>query len=555
MDPLTPITLITLALSLTFVGFVVCLVTQLPGSWMVRWLTFLTVSSVFLIRPLPHFFAVFAVWGATTELMIRLLRVRRHLRQSSDKRYTFSVLNLLAVMLVTAILVAVVVRHTETLAWRAILIGAVSGCWTGLALWAGVGPKRSWWMYLVGLIGTLVCSGVCAISISDWPQQAIWNTLFGTPGYSVALRIGIWCAVLFPSFLLVCLFVRLRSNAGHTKHLSTDSEKVVEAGHYRRLSQIAMGTLILFIGSFPIYVLARLSIRLPLPVENAEQVANFQAIGNSADDFTQPNILSIQNIVEAKPVDVPLLKTFVYGSEPAYARLTELMSRPSTPYIKDMDWSMQNFRSLARMVAAKAKVQSSPGDAIAICKQGIELAKKMRGGLLLHALVGIAIESMMYAEVQDVIPRLTSEDCNELIAYIKAYVESREDYRETRMRDKACMVNWYGWQSHWEIVAEEVVYGEDGRDDFAIVNAQVVWERLIMARLAIQLFQLEFGGNPENTSELKRYVDSKYLIDPHSPTGEFLRFTLNETALRVYSVGRDGVDQLGELDDLRFNKE
>ena len=515
---------------------------------MVRWLTLIGLASVLLIRPMADVFTVFVVWGATTELGVMLVGLRK---ADSARQFKFSVIDLLALTAISAVLVSVVAKHKDALAWQAVVIGTTSGAWTTCALWASSGPRRYGSKYFLGLIGTGICAGVCTFTIANWPETDVWSRFIGAGSFSLPTRFAIWCAFYITSFLFVCLVVRLGVLVGWLRPTLMVKVGLEPKKGCRLLSAIAIVALFVLVGIMPGYLLVRLSMPVPLRQEHPENVSNFQLIEASIDNFAPLVVTSVTNELAATPIYVPAIRLLVDSSEPAYQRLSELLTLPATPSVTDTQFNVMSHRNLARMLSAKAKVQASHMAVVDVCKEGMELATKLRGGLFLHSLVGSAIEGILYSDLHGVIPRLNASECRELIAYFKVYAESREPFSEIVARDRMYSENMYGWQGHLELIAEDLLAATStNREAYSYVIVQK--ERLIMTCLACQLYQLENSKPPDCLEELASIVDPVFLTDPNSPSKATFRLRWKGAEPQIYGVGADGIDQNGEGDDVGF---
>ena len=551
IETFTFATFIVFTSSLSFAGFLICFLIRTDRSWMVRWLTLIGLASVLLIRPMADVFTVFVVWGVTTELGVMLVGLRNLRKADSARQFKFSVIDLLALTAISAVLVSVVARHKDALAWQAVVIGTTSGAWTTSALWASSGPNRYGSKYFLGLIGTGLCAGVCTLTIANWPETDAWSRFMGAGSFSISTRFAIWCAFFFTSFLLVCLVVRLGVLVGWLRPtLRGQVGREPKIGS-RLLSAIAIVALFVLVGIMPGYLLVRLSMPVPLRQEHPENVSNFQLIEASIDNFAPLVVTSVTNELAATPINVPAIRFLVDSSEPAYQRLSELLTLPATPSVTDTQFNVMSHRNLARMLSAKAKVQASHMAVVDVCKEGMELATKLRGGLFLHSLVGSAIEGILHSDLHGVIPRLNANQCRELIAYFKVYAESREPFSKIVARDRMYSENTYGWQGHLELIAEDLLAATStNREAYSYVIVQK--ERLIMTCLACQLYQLENSKPPDCLEELASIVDPVFLTDPNSPSKATFRLRWKGAEPQIYGVGADGIDQNGEGDDIGF---
>lgn len=551
IETFTLATFIVFTSSLSFAGFLICFLIGADRSWIMRWLTLIGLASVLLIRPMADVFTVFVVWGATTELGVMLVGWRSFRKADSARHFKFSVIDLLALTAISAVLVSVVARHKDALAWQAVVIGTTSGAWTTCALWASSGPRRYGSNYFLGLIGTGICAGVCTFTIANWPETDVWSRSIGAGSFLLPTRFAIWCAFYITSFLFVCLVVRLGVLVGWLRPTLMVKVGLEPKKGCRLLSAIAIVALFVLVGIMPGYLLVRLSMPVPLRQEHPENVSNFQLIEASLDSFAPPVVTSVTNELAATPINIPSIKLLVDSSEPAYKRLSELLALPATPSVMDRNWNIMSHRNLARMLSAKAKVQTLPMAVVDVCKEGMVLATKLRGGLFLHALVGSAIEGILSSDLHDVIPWLNASECRELIAYFKVYAESREPFSEIVARDRMYSENMYGWQGHLELIAEDLLAATNtNREIYSYMI--VVRERLIMTSLAYQLNQLENSKPPNSVEELASIVDPVYLTDPNSPSKATFRLRWKGAEPQIYGVGADGIDQNGEGDDIGF---
>ncbi len=366
---------------------------------------------------------------------------------------------------------------------------------------------------------------------------------------SIPTRFAIWSALYFTSFLFVCLVVRLGVLVGWLRPTQTAKDGIELRTGSRMFSSISIVVLFVLVGIIPGYALVKLSMPLPLRQEHPENVANFQLIEASLDSFAPLVVTSIENELAATPINIPAIKILVDSSEPAYKRLSELLTLPATPSVMDKDLKyVMGYRSIAKMLSAKAKVQTTPMAVVDVCKEGMELAAKLRGGLFVHSLVGSAIEGILSSDLYDVIPRLNNDECKQLLTYFKIFAESREPFVAIVARDRMFSENMYGWKGHLELILEDLL-AVTGTNKEVYSKAIVVRERLIITCLACQLHWLENGKPPDSIEELASIVDPIFLTDPNSPSKATFRRKWKRTEPMIYSVSFDGIDQNGEGDD------
>jgi hypothetical protein len=256
-------------------------------------------------------------------------------------------------------------------------------------------------------------------------------------------------------------------------------------------------------------------------------------------------------VVDDKTLDAAVA---LYPSD--YAALCAALKQPfKIPIHYDMNADINTtalvyFRDAGRSLSAKGQAELRAGhidDSLTYRLAILQLAQPMtRSGLLVHFLVGIAIEGVGAYDVYQILPKLNLVQCKLALRALKEHDRGRESMENVRRREVVWMVITNGWPNHvgylLEVVAHrgniELMGGSiDQRNDAAV--------RLLLTQYAIRAYQLERGRLPDRLAELVPDYLSEMPIDPYAAEGTPLGYKRTGTAFNLWSIGPDCNDDGG----------
>ncbi len=257
-------------------------------------------------------------------------------------------------------------------------------------------------------------------------------------------------------------------------------------------------------------------------------------------------------------------RAFVEANPTTLARAREALEQDSMVPIffqqEDMDFQViGNLRQLARFFSAAGRLAQEEGKFDEAARQhldNVRLGHRIRGGLLIHRMMGFAIEGMGLSGLQELREDLDAETCRMVSRSLADLDRSREPIAETLALDQ----NW-GMKSNgpiasmvmsWSGALQASIAGNQKRFT-TINNRHEAHLRLLQTDLAIRAFQKEQGKRPETLTDLvPKYLDSV----PLDPFGDGpLSYRLEGESYQLYSVGPDGINDGGKPFDGKTNWE
>jgi hypothetical protein len=172
-----------------------------------------------------------------------------------------------------------------------------------------------------------------------------------------------------------------------------------------------------------------------------------------------------------------------------------------------------------------------------------------RGGLFFHSVFGNGVEGVGIRRISDISKDVSPPAARKLLATLKALDSGREPVEVALARQNAWDYEAFGWRLRLASALSAVT----GRkfvspDDFegklrGSVDRRDVAVRLLIADLAIRLFESEQGRLPRGLGELSGEYLSAPPLDPFS--GQPLIYRLDQGTYQLYSIGPDRRDDHG----------
>ena len=168
---------------------------------------------------------------------------------------------------------------------------------------------------------------------------------------------------------------------------------------------------------------------------------------------------------------------------------------------------LAGFKRLAQAFVTEgrlAEMENRPGDAAKSYLDAIRLGNKSaRGGVLIDALVGIAIEAMGTAGLQNLVDQLDAKKCREAAATLETLDAQRQTWKEVIQQERAWSRRAYpGIKYRW---SKLVMYSslkkahQAGERKF---NKRQLMTRQLLVDLAARAYELENGRRPASLTDL-----------------------------------------------------
>ena len=179
----------------------------------------------------------------------------------------------------------------------------------------------------------------------------------------------------------------------------------------------------------------------------------------------------------------------------------------SVGYSSSRTKDMIAFRNLAQTLAAEgrlAELQNRPDDAAKSYLDAIHFGSESgRGGLLVNAMIGFAIESLGTISLQNISGGLDAKSCRESVAALESFETNRQSWADVmeqedlwRSRTNPGLKNYitYLW-NHKQV--DEIM-----RKAETAFQGQEEKNRRLMIQLAARAYEMEKGRPPASISDL-----------------------------------------------------
>lgn len=219
-------------------------------------------------------------------------------------------------------------------------------------------------------------------------------------------------------------------------------------------------------------------------------------------------------------------------------------------YIQKSLPRIQGFRTLARAFLREGKLAEAEGrtaDAAKSYLDTIRLGRAIaRGGLLIDALVGWAIEGIGRQGLHDMRETLTSAQCRDLIDALETAAAGWESPETIIVRDTVWGQNAFAWQGRLAtMVAAWLQTEADLRKIIQRGDKRTRAQRwLLICEVALQGHCAQHGDFPDHLTDLVPHYLSAVPEDPFSRKP--LIYHRKAAGYLLYSVGPDGKDDGGQ---------
>ena len=309
------------------------------------------------------------------------------------------------------------------------------------------------------------------------------------------------------------------------------------------------------IGAFPVFVLGELLTPLAIPEQE-------QPVPNGYNDLLSAGEIAARTRFDGT-LDVELasavqLQAEVNKCQRVYEIVSRALGKPSAvpiDYKSEDSLLMDNppaFRAIARALVGKARLAELEGrydDASSCYRQSVNLGYNIRrGGLLIHALVGMACSGIGANPLYHIRSELSESERRRCIETLVRLDANDETFDEIWHRDRVWSQRAMGWHGHLK-----QILGDIGRQSFFLdpdTYPYHYWThqatiRLLICELALASFHRRHDRWPESLSELVPDYVAQVPIDPLDPNGAELRYRRGANDYVLYSVGPNCLDDGG----------
>jgi hypothetical protein len=190
---------------------------------------------------------------------------------------------------------------------------------------------------------------------------------------------------------------------------------------------------------------------------------------------------------------------------------------------------------------------------------GVRLGNaQQKGGLIVHSLLGIAVESKGVRQLRRARNDLSSTEVRLLLEALRSIDQEREPLEMTAARQVAWTDLAYTWRNSLSqeapvVLASAGMYESEYpwlvtpgvQATEAAIQRRDAMLRLLITNLAVRLFQHENGRLPGSLEELQPAYLTNMPIDPYS--NEPLIYRNSDKSYTLYSVWKDGNDDGGHF--------
>lgn len=230
------------------------------------------------------------------------------------------------------------------------------------------------------------------------------------------------------------------------------------------------------------------------------------------------------------------------------------------PILEGNSQSSTNIRSVARALSNKSRQETHDGNFNIAIEDGCQCLKLRiplsRSGLIVDALVGHAFESIALTPIQNATAGASAEKLRKALAVLKEMDALPDDAKWICQQEKEEMWRHLNWKQRLSLWLMEDTYEALDHNLKHSFRRHCVLRRQLIISIALELFRRDQQRYPQVLSDLvPQYLDSipqdpfasedsdgsfKYALEKDGPT------------LRLYSIGPNGVDDGGQLNEMNY---
>ena len=519
--------------SVSWVGLLALWAATSSRHWFLRTVVFLGMVSLLLLIPAHEPWVTFLLQGAMVVVGLQAYRWRTWLEDEPEQGRRFSVATMLQLTTVFAVLITGGFRAYQDpwTDWTSVLAGGLSaGLITLVASWL-VSGSMGWWkrvlvVILVSLLASLITIwweppivGWVDLNVNPWGfGERVWQPL-------VWFLFTICLVVVFALFLVL---------------------------HHKSWRNL-LGILLLILLTPSAYVYYRLltptsipEVVLPEPNGYFTLVDVGKEIGcREINDYSTTALTMLSQAVQQRSA--------LYQQSENALRMGVAVPLIYSENVLDTE-ALRALRTLARALAARARVAAAKGDhalAANYCLQDIELgAKCARGGVLVHWLVGSAINGIGYSQLYELLPQLNAKQCLQLANSLEEFERTPNDYRQMLLRERVWCERAQGPYGHLALIVVDLA-GIDFPGHLELDPPRLhdlAKSRLLRSELALRAYTGFEGEYPMTFAELVPKYLEDLPLDPFDSNGGPLRYRRDGDSYVLYSVGENGDDNGGVME-------
>jgi hypothetical protein len=212
---------------------------------------------------------------------------------------------------------------------------------------------------------------------------------------------------------------------------------------------------------------------------------------------------------------------------------------------------LSKSKGLGQVLLAEGRLAEQAGktnEALRSYLDCVRFGEKMAsGGLMIHKLVGVAVQAMAHKELQRLASRLNGPQLRELFGALAAVEKARESPDAFVERDREWSRLTYGG---WRLLVVRIQAWrwrsslKDSEEKFKLkVRRSETELRLLRVEAAVRLHRLERGAFPDKLDQLVPAYLEAPPVDPF--TGQPLVYRSETNLFVLYSAGPDGKDDGG----------
>jgi hypothetical protein len=150
-----------------------------------------------------------------------------------------------------------------------------------------------------------------------------------------------------------------------------------------------------------------------------------------------------------------------------------------------------------------AQLENRPADAAESYVSAIRFGLRAgQGGLMIHSLVGVAIEAIGSTPLEKMIPSLDANQCRGVAATLESADAEREPLETMLESERQWSRRAYGWRSRIMGLIHFKALQLSKQRFVSKVTSRQIGTRMLMLKLAARAYELEKGERPKSAADL-----------------------------------------------------
>lgn len=204
------------------------------------------------------------------------------------------------------------------------------------------------------------------------------------------------------------------------------------------------------------------------------------------------------------------------------------------------------MRTLGRAYCARIRCHVAAGDIDSAIDDALNILELSvvagNEGLLVHRLIGSAINGLGEHQLHALRERLNTRQCQHILARVAEIEATREPIEEMLYRERVWSQRAFGWVGHLSCILDDEVPSIVAPN----TSRHLAHHRLFTTSLAIQGYFDLHGKLPANLEQLVPHFLGELPVDPYDDAGGTLRYMRDGELFKLYSIGPDHIDNGGE---------